>query len=469
MITVFELPPEYGLLTLNMADALKHAEAVVLQSGRNGAAVEIIAKYPHTATLDEVYENAEDFDSLYEGGAAEILRLAGSGRTVFGVIGDIATNGFIEKLRGKAEMNFLAGVSAEEIAKRGAEERLGALGGYAVVEARELEGAHIDTSAALIVRGVDNALTAADVKLALLERYAEDTPAVFVCGGEAAAARLAELDSLENYGDGACVVLSAPGLSQKSAYGFYDLVDIMKVLRGKNGCPWDREQTHKTLRQYLLEESYEAMDAIDADDMAALYDELGDVLLQVVFHAEIARQCGEFTHMDVTSAVCAKMINRHPHIFADGDAETADAVVTKWEEIKRAEKGNETFVSVLRDVPRSMGAMMRAYKLQKKAGAIGFDWETAQDAFGKVLEELQELKAEVDAMDVEKIEDEAGDLLFAIINVLRKVRINPEVALTGTCEKFIHRFEYMEAQAGEKLPSLTLKEMDELWNRAKQD
>ncbi len=469
MITVFGLPGEYGQLTLQMAEALRAADVVILQSRRNGAAERIIADYPHTVTLDAAYEAAEDFDSLYEAGAKEILELAGGKSAVFGVIGDIATNGFMERLRRLADMRVLAGVSAEETAKRGAEQLLGALGNYAVVEARELEGAHIDSSAALIVRGIDNVITAADVKLALLERYAEDTRAVLVCGGEATAVRLGDMDSLAQYGDGACCVLPGVRLTEKRAYGFYDLVEIMNVLRGKNGCPWDREQTHKTLRQYLLEESYEAMDAIDSGDMAALYDELGDVLLQVVFHAEIARQCGEFTDMDVTSAVCVKMINRHPHIFADGNADTADAVVTKWEEIKRAEKGNETFVSVLRDVPKSMGAMMRAYKLQKKAGAIGFDWENVQDAFEKVLEEVHELGAEVDAMDADKIEAEAGDLLFAIINVLRKMRINPEVSLTGTCEKFIRRFEFMEAEAGEKLPSLTLKEMDELWNRAKQD
>ncbi|MEG1859890.1 MAG: nucleoside triphosphate pyrophosphohydrolase, partial [Christensenellaceae bacterium] len=218
---------------------------------------------------------------------------------------------------------------------------------------------------------------------------------------------------------------------------------------------------------YLLEESYEVLDAIDAEDTAAIYDELGDVMLQIVFHSEIARQCGEFEVDDVCSAICAKMINRHPHIFGDVCAKTSHDVLKNWEAIKKVEKGNSTYTSVLKDVPKVMGAMMRAYKIQKKASAVGLDWKDAQLAFEKVKEEANELSAELIADDANKIEDEAGDLLFAVINVLRLKKINPEMALMRTCEKFIARFEYIETHAEGDLAVLSSEDLDRLWQAAK--
>lgn len=468
MIQIIGLPSSYDMLTLRAETALKQADIVVAQSKRNATAQKIIANYNETHTLDEAFEAAEDFDALYRAGAAEVLGLAKDKSVVFAVIGDIYTNGFVQELCKHTELCYVDGADAVAEALLLAGQHLGAIVNYMVVEARELPLVPVNTSIALVVKAVDNAITAAEAKLVLAEHYGDFAQLVLVRNGTAEMIDLKMLDGVKEFGDGACLVLYAVPLMKKQRYGYSDLVNIMRILRGKDGCPWDGEQTHKTLRQYLLEEAYEVLDAIDADDMFALYDELGDVLLQVVFHAEIARQCGEFTDLDITTAICSKMINRHPHIFSDGEAKTADAVVAKWEEIKRKEKGNETFLSVLEDVPKTMGAMMRAYKLQKKAGAIGFDWNNALDAFEKVQEETEELRAELLAGDEDAIEAEAGDLLFAIINVLRKVRINPEVALTRTCEKFIGRFAYMEKFAGERLSGMTLEELDLLWNEAKE-
>ncbi|MBC5649154.1 nucleoside triphosphate pyrophosphohydrolase [Christensenella sp. NSJ-35] len=326
-----------------------------------------------------------------------------------------------------------------------------------------------DTSKALVITGVDNSYSAEGVKCALSEYYTEETEGLLYAGGKARRVRLYDLDRNIELGTGGIFILPAVSLYEKERYGLYDLVRIMKVLRGENGCPWDREQTHESLRQYILEEAYEVVDAIDAEDVCALYDELGDVFLQVVFHAEIARQCGEFDVDDVATAVCKKMIYRHPHIFGEGKADTANEVVTNWEAIKRKEKNNENFVDVLRDVPRSMGAMMRAYKLQKKAAAIGFDWNDAGEALPKVEEELAEWKAELRAGTTDAMEGEAGDLLFAIVNVLRLMKTNPELCLNKTCEKFISRLAYMEKHAEKELAEMTLAELDELWERAKRE
>lgn len=469
MIKLLSLPPAYDLLPLRAVDAIRLADTVILQSGNCGPAegIKKISKEFHT--LDGLFESAEDFDALYDTGAEELLRLAEGKEAVFCVIGELYSNGFVKELMQRADVEALCDANAAGYALFIAGRYFGDIGAYCVVDARNLENAYIDTSAALVVMGIDNAYTAGEAKLKLAEYYPEGTKAVLVRGAEGMLAPLYGIDRAQDFGAGLSLVLAAVPLAEKSVFGFYDLVEVMKILRGKNGCPWDAEQTHKTLRQYLLEESYEVMDAIDKDDMAALYDELGDVLLQVAFHAEIGRQCGEFDINDVTTAICEKMMRRHPHVFGAVEADTPEKVLKNWDAIKKVEKGNETFVSVLKDIPQTMGAMMRAYKLQKKAANIGFDWENAKDAFEKVKEESAEFYVELENGDADGMESEAGDLLFAVINVLRKCGVNPEVALQRTCDKFIDRFEFMETRSPGGLQGLSLAEMDLLWEKSKKN
>ncbi len=469
MITVIELIPEFDLLPLRAVRAIEAADCVILQSGQAECAQQIKENNPNVKTLDDLFETAEDFDALYEGGAQRIRQEAESGKVVFGILGDAGTNGFLRKLRETGdEIAFAAegcAVSAVLSAARG----FFSVEEYEVLEARNLEQAVFDTCKTLVITGIDNENTAQAVKLRISDYYAPDARGVLYAAGKVQSVKIHDLDRPLALGTGGTYVLAAVDLREKERYGLYDLVRIMKILRGKNGCPWDREQTHESLRQYLLEEAYEAVDAIDAEDICALYDELGDVFLQVVFHAEVGRACGEFDIDDVASAVCSKMIRRHPHIFADVRADTSKEVLENWEAIKKEEKQNKDFVSVLKDVPRSMGAMMRAYKLQKKASAIGFDWDDAMQAFAKVEEELLEWKTELAGGVQERIEDEAGDLLFAIINVLRLKKANPEVCLNHTCGKFISRLGHMEQRCDTELGQLTLDELDKLWNEAKKN
>ncbi len=466
MIRVVSLS-DYSLLPIAAVNAISAADTAVLQSDKVPAAEDVRREAKEVHTLDRIFERAGDFDELYRMGAAEIARLAANKDVVFCALGDVYGNGFVKELAKTEELEFINCFCGAEQALFLAGQYIGSVDNYSVIGARSIDAAYIDSSSALVVSGIDDAYTAANVKLKLLDSYSPDQSIVFVCGSKAREMKLAEMDRVSDFVDGAYAVIAPVPLMRKTVYTFNDLVEVMKKLRGKGGCPWDIKQTHETLRQYLLEEAYEVIDAVDAGDMAALYDELGDVLLQVVFHAEIGRQHGEFDYTDVTSAVCSKLIKRHPHIFADGDADTPEAVVKKWEEIKREEKGNETFVSVLKDVPRTMGAMMRAYKLQKKAAAIGFDWDSAELAFEKVEEETKEFKNELSRGDDAALEREAGDLIFAIINVLRKKSINPEVALTGMCEKFIARFEYMEKHSGSEIYKLDIEQMEELWTASK--
>lgn len=260
------------------------------------------------------------------------------------------------------------------------------------------------------------------------------------------------------------------GDMQKKRYEYEDLLKIMEMLRGPGGCPWDREQDHESLKRYFIEETYEVLEAIDLKSPEKLCEELGDVLLQVIFHARIAEENGQFTMGDVIDTVSKKMVHRHQHVFGVAEAETAEDVVNLWEDIKKKEKGAKTQTDVLKDVPAILPALMRSYKVQEKAAKVGFDWDHVEDAWQKVLEETEELHEAYSTMDRDRMEDEMGDLLFAVVNVARFLKIQPELALTGTINKFIRRFEYIETksrEAGKELTEMTLAEMDALWNEAK--
>ncbi len=252
---------------------------------------------------------------------------------------------------------------------------------------------------------------------------------------------------------------------------FTDLVEIMARLRGEDGCPWDREQTPESIKPYLIEETYEVLEAIDEQDPVKLREELGDLMLQVVFHAQMAEEAGAFTISDVLTAINEKLTRRHPHVFGDGTAETAQEVLFNWEQIKQSERrAVNGQASLLDGVPRELPALLRAHRLQEKASRVGFDWKEAQEVFRKVEEELGELRAAMQGQAADRMEAELGDLLFALVNLSRFMAVNPEEALRKTIARFIARFRYIEeelAQRGRSLRQATLEEMDALWAEAK--
>ncbi len=249
---------------------------------------------------------------------------------------------------------------------------------------------------------------------------------------------------------------------------FMELCEIMHKLRAPGGCPWDREQTHTSLTPYLIEEAYEVADAITDEDDEELKKELGDVLLQVVFHSEIAEEQGRFTIADVIQSINDKMIRRHPHVFGEAEAEDSAAVLKQWDEIKQEERGDET--SILEGVPRSLPALSRAEHLQKRAARVGFDWRDEKEIRGKVREELDELAEVLDRGETDKVHEEFGDLLFALVNWARFNRLDPEQSLDRCNRKFIDRFRYIESELlskGSHVREATLEEMDGLWEEAK--
>lgn len=251
----------------------------------------------------------------------------------------------------------------------------------------------------------------------------------------------------------------------KPKYGFEDLLQIMDILRGENGCPWDREQTHESIRKNFIEEVYEACEGIDLKDDALLCEELGDVILQCVFHADLAEERGAFDINDVCDGVCKKLILRHPHIFGNVVAETSAEVLNNWDAIKKVEKSQKTHSDTINQVAKSLPALMYAQKVQKKAAKAGFDWPDINGALQKIDEEKSELLRAMEG-DGDPA-DELGDLLFAVVNAARFLDIDAEEALTRASSKFVNRFCKMEEAADRDLTEMTLEEMDKIWEEIK--
>ena len=255
----------------------------------------------------------------------------------------------------------------------------------------------------------------------------------------------------------------------KSAYDISDMRRLISVLRGPGGCPWDAEQTHESIRRNFLEEAYESVEAIDEKDSEHLCEELGDVLMQVMFHASLEEDAGRFDLDDVADMTCKKLILRHPHVFGDVTVSGSDEVLKNWDEIKRVERSQKTVTETMESVAKSLPSLWRAEKLQKKAAKVGFDWGNADGAMDKLCEELTELSDAV--IDETNIEEELGDLLFSAVNVARHTGVDPEEALHRACDKFTARFSRMERmalEAGQALSEMTLSEMDRLYDKAKE-
>ena len=257
---------------------------------------------------------------------------------------------------------------------------------------------------------------------------------------------------------------------RKERYNIDDLVEIMRLLRAPGGCPWDAEQTHESIKKNLIEETYEVIEAINKKDNDLLCEELGDLLMQVVFHACMENEKGVFDFDDVCDGVCQKLVERHPHVFGTVSVENTDDVLRNWDDIKRKSKGQKTTTQSMLSVPRELPALMRATKLQKKAADVGFDWNDVSGALDKLQEEIDELRQAVENKDSENMSEELGDVLFSAVNVSRFIKSDAEEALTAASDKFLARFTTVEKLAEERgidMKSSAIEELDKLWDEAK--
>ncbi len=453
-------------LTLSVWQTVESAPALYLQTKEHPSAQPVLRSGLPFVSMDDLYVAAEDYDRLND---AIADRLTSGGSAVYAVMGGGCFSQLHSIQKACQEKGFeliqLPGVPYYQTAFPEAQDgQIYAANGLPSV---------LDTDAPLYVSELDNPILAGEVKLKLQRFYPDEYPVVLAVQQASGSyvRRTLPLYALDREnGFFASTVLYVPALpfEQKQTYGFEDLVRVLRRLRAPDGCPWDREQTHESLKMDLREECYELMDAIDEGSDEHIIEECGDVLMNILFHPVIGEEQGRYDDRDVTTEVVRKLIYRHPHVFGTTHVSSSEEVLKNWDALKQKEKGQQTVTATLRSVPRSFPALLRAGKVQKKARKVGFDFDTAADAFYKIGEEADELKAAMaSGKDVEK---EMGDLLFAAMNVCRLLGLDGEETLHKATDKFIRRFERMEKNidaAGKKLSEMTLEQMDEYWEMAK--
>lgn len=431
-------------------------------------------------SFDSIYEENEDFDRVYLNIVKTLLEKAASTDIVYAVPGHplVAEKTVQLLLTEGREKGYIVTVEGGQSFLDATFQALeiDPIEGFQLVDAMTLSSEQLQLQGHIIITQVYDQLIASEVKLTLMEQLPDDYKVMIVTAAgssqqELKEVELYELDRETNVHNLTSVYVP-PIKEEKMVYHqFPTFRKIIAQLRGPNGCPWDKEQTHQSLKKYLIEECYELIEAIDKDDIDHMVEELGDVLLQVVLHAQIGEDEGMFSIDDVISGVSEKMVRRHPHVFGETAVNSTDEVLVNWDEIKKNEKGSSETQSILDSVAGSLPALSKAYHLQKKAAKVGFDWPSIDGTWEKVKEEIREFEEEISLKrDQQLIMKEFGDLLFAFINVGRHYKIEPEEALSSTNVKFTDRFNYIEKQAkqnGKELEKMTLEEMDELWNEAK--
>lgn len=478
-ITIVGLGPgSFGLITVETLELLKNAETVLLRTAKHPT-VEHIKQCGITFTsYDFVYEEKSSFEEVYAFIAHACLEQAAGGqKVVYAVPGSplVAEKTVVLIRQLAAEKNIpvkiLPGMSFLEVLY--ARLAIDPIDGIMVLDAADLASLPPDPATALVVTQVYNPFVASEAKLRLMDYFPDDHNVVVLKNLGLPDERLVEvplfeLDRVQEIDHLTSVYVPCCNSTEKR-FSLDTLLDVMKKLRSDGGCIWDIQQTHSSLRRYIVEEVYEVLEAIDLRQGSLLCEELGDLLLQIVFHARIAEEAKVFTMQQVIDGITQKMLRRHPHVFGDVSVRDAGEVVLNWEAIKKREHAKER-TSVLDGVPKGLPSLMRAYKLQDKAAKVGFDWDSVDPVWDKIYEELDELKAACAEGHVSEMEAELGDVLFSIVNLARFLNLDGEVALNATNHKFRRRFLYIEKQIKEKnvkWEDLSIKELDLLWQEAK--
>lgn len=479
MITIVGLGPgELGLLTLETMEVLAEAGTLLLRTAKHPSVAGLTQRGIRFQSYDYVYEREVTFDAVYSYIADDCIRLVQEqGSLVYAVPGSpLVAEKTVTLIRERARsagitVRILPGMSFLEVLYT----RLAVdpIHGITIVDAADIAALPPELTSALVITQLYDRTVASEAKLALMQTYPDDYPVTLVrnlglADEEIVTIPLYELDRLKTIDHLTSAYL--PGRKKKQEqFRLEPLIDIMARLRSPQGCLWDIEQTHPSLRRYIVEEVYEVLEAIELAAPDKLCEELGDLLLQIVFHARIAEESDDFSMQDVIDTVCEKMIRRHPHVFGDVTVNDAAEVVVNWEQIKKQEKGRQAY-SVLAGIPIGLPSLMRAYKMQGKAAKVGFDWDNIAPVWEKIKEELTELQEAVDSGHQANIEGELGDVLFAVVNLARFINVEPETALNRTNNKFERRFNYIEEivkKRGKEWKNYTLAELDCLWEEAK--
>ncbi|UYO63391.1 nucleoside triphosphate pyrophosphohydrolase [Acetobacterium wieringae] len=478
-------PGSPGQITLETLTLLKDASPNFFRTAIHPVMDFIRQEAITYQSFDCYYEQENSFEAVYDQIVATLIETAKTNeKLVYAVPGNpLFGEKTVEKLIVAAKAAGISyriypGVSFVDVTLNSLE--ADPINGLKIIDAFDLFKNPPDPRIGTLVTQVYDRHMASELKLQLMEIYDPEKRVVLLINSGIPGAEksmevyLYELDRIDDINHLTSLFIPA----EIDVYqGFQGTVELMKALRAKEGCSWDRSQTHESLRSYLLEESYEVLEAIDNQDWDNLAEELGDVLFQIVFHAEIASEAGRFNINQVIAGINEKMIRRHPHVFIDKASFDPDQVETNWDAIKRLEKGesiaaqeNPGLASEMKKIPKALPALMEAYKVQKKAAKVGFDWPEPTAALEKIDEETLELRAAMAENDPQKVAEELGDLLFSVVNVSRLLKLQPELVLRKATEKFIARFGKMEEVASQENKSLndyTFEELDEAWNRSK--
>lgn len=450
---------EIGQLTLEAVEQLKSGAKVVLHTERCGCAKWLKDQQIPFETLDALYETSEDFDEHAQKAANAICDFAQANSVVYGVF-DVRDRSVAALMDMAKNVRVVAGPPVEGALLARAQ------GAVQMLEASDWENYAISSARSALIREMDNRELASEVKLKLMETYPDET-AVYVLFGDGGMAHteLYNLDRLKNYDHRTCALVTAePDLNHLERFDFGRLREVIEVLLGPGGCPWDRAQTHQSLRPYIIEEAYEVVGAIDEDDPYHLYDELGDMLLQVLLHAEIAKKHGEFDIGDVITAIGEKMVSRHSHIFGSDAAEDAAEVSDLWNKNKMTERGQKTYTESMRDVARSLPSTLRASKILKRLdGACRME----DDLQSAVREASVAVDAIAAAGDIEAV---VGEALLKLIAVARTAKVDPEIALNAASDRLIERFAKVEGELnrrGEAMDELPKETLQKYWDLVK--
>jgi tetrapyrrole methylase family protein/MazG family protein len=425
--------------------------------------------------FDHFYESEEQFDRVYERITNTLLEKAEGTSIIYTVPGHpMLAEKTVQLLleQQDIEVEIVGGKSYLDDLFSAL--KIDPIDGFQFIDGTSFGRSQLVYRQHLIFCQVYDRFIASEVKLALLEDLPPDYMVTIVeaAGSHKETIRELPLEELDRsmQMSNLTSVYVPPAPDNLLNHTFDRLREIIAVLRGPNGCPWDRKQTHESLRPYAIEEVYELIDAIDQQDDENIVEELGDVLLQVMLHSQIGEDQGYFQVDDVIRSITEKMIHRHPHVFGNREAETVDEVYKNWDELKKEEKGKKAPSSVLEGIPKQLPSLAKAYKLQHKAAKVGFEWEDVSGVWDKLDEELLEVKEAIEAGDAQEIEKELGDVLFVLANLARYYKVNPEIALNRSNKKFLSRFSFIEKQLNKQkkdIKQTSLTEMDNLWNQAK--
>lgn len=471
---------ELDQMPLGIYKLLKNTELVYARTIEHPVLKELVAEGLKVESFDSIYEEHDQFEAVYEKIAEILIQKAKVQDVIYSVPGHpLIAEKTVQILLSEGEKKGIP------VHIKGGQSFLDAMftsvkvdpvEGFQFLDGTDLSLRDVNITHHMIVSQVYDAFVASEVKLTLMEKYPDDHEVYLVTGAGMSSESvermpLYELDRSMQLSNLTSVYVPPIQKEENQYKEFWKLREIIDKLRSPEGCPWDREQTHESLKKYLLEEAYELIDAINEGDIDHIIEELGDVLLQVMLHARIGEDEGYFSIDDVIQGISEKMVRRHPHVFGNETAESARDVEETWQRVKK-EEGSNTSDSIL-NVSTHLPNLIQAFDIQKQASKLGFDWYDVSPAWEKVFEELDEFKAEwnKNKPDTHSIESEFGDVLFALVNVARLLKINPEEALHRTNQKFRKRFLFVNdcvRESGKAWSDYTLKELDEFWEQAKE-